>query len=32
MKKGVPMIKEIATMMLAVAPSTFNACVKKNNA
>jgi len=31
-KNGVPMIKEIATMMLAVAPSTFNACVKKNKA
>ena len=32
MKKGVPMIREIATMMLAVAPSTLSAWVRKNRA
>ena len=31
-KNGVPMMSDTATMMLAVAASTFNACVKKNRA
>ena len=32
MKKGVPINNETATKILAVAPSTFKACVKKNRA
>jgi len=31
-KNGVPISSDTATMMLAVAPSTFSACVRKNSA
>jgi hypothetical protein len=32
MKNGVPISSDAATRRLAVAPSTFSACVRKNSA